>query len=452
MSLIRVRFAPSPTGALHVGGARTALFNYLFARSHGGKLILRIDDTDRERSQKVHEQDIIDSLLWLGIDWDEGPDCGGPAGPYRQSERLDSYARAAASLLESDRAYRDSGGAVRLRYPAGQIVVPDLVCGECKFSHDSLGPEPVLVRSDGSPTYHLASVCDDIEMDISHVIRGQDHLTNTAKHQVLFEALGHKAPAFAHLPLILSEEGAKLSKRNTESLVSVSEFRAHGYLSAALVNFMMLLGWSHPDAVEQLSMTEGIKAFSIERVRRTAAIFENKKLDYLNGWWLRHLPVAEVAEQAVSFTGEYRDLIARRPQHYWVEAIDALRDGMASLLDAENIAEQLCAYEVPLTEEARRELIEGPRREECRTVLICWLSLLDNFPLEPDSDCYTKEQTAQLLNRLKKELTVEKKVIFHGVRAAVMGALSGPELKVLIPLIPRELLLERARALRAELQ
>ncbi len=445
--VIRVRFAPSPTGPLHIGGARTALFNYVFARKSGGRFILRIDDTDPERSNRKFEEDIRSGLDWLGIEWDEGPDIGGGCGPYRQSERLARYAAEGRRLIERGAAFLDQGGALRLRYPAEPIVVHDLICGDCVFGPEALGPEPVLARSDGSPTYHLASVVDDIDMCISHVIRGQDHLTNTAKHQLLFSALGAELPQFAHLPLILNEEGGKLSKRSSEGLVALSEFRTRGYLPEAIVNFLALLGWSHPQAKEQFTLLEIIDAFQIERVGKTGSIFDSAKLNWLNGYYLRSLPLERVTASSLPFTGELEPLVRSKGIKWWTAALDALRDGMAFLTDAQSIAALLLNFELPFSENARTRIETD--RSAVEQVSRTLLELLSELPSA--EECYSPEQVSQLLGRLKKTVALEKKTLFQALRICVMSDTSGPELKVLLPLLSREILISRVQAVRAKL-
>lgn len=450
--MIRVRFAPSPTGALHIGGARTALFNFVFARQKEGAFVLRIDDTDEERSLPEYEADIMSSLRWLGLEWDEGPDKGGNYGPYRQSERRDFHRKAAAFLVDTKRAYYDDGGAVRLRYAGERILVQDVVCGQCEFSSKSLGPEPVILRSDGTPTYHLASVSDDIEMKITHIIRGQDHLTNTAKHQLLFEALECAPPKFAHLPLILGQDGSKLSKRNSEGLISVQEFRGHGYLAQALINFLMLLGWSHPDAKEYLSLEDARASFQLERVKPTSAIFDIQRLKWLNGWWIRHLPIEVLAREALCFTGEYQKDILHRGEKFWQEALDGLREGLVLLNEVEEVARLLCSSEVELSAEAFSELCASEVRERRLRLLDCWLKFLSEVALEDSRDCYTREQFSRFKAYVRAQLGAEDpKFIFQTVRAAITGQLSGHELKSLVPFITRDVLIERAQAVKRKM-
>lgn len=442
--MVRVRFAPSPTGALHVGGARTALFNFLFARQNDGAFVLRIDDTDTERSRPEFEEDILRSLRWLGIEWDEGPDRGGPFGPYRQTERRAAHLSAIQFLLDQKAAYHDDGGAVRFRYRSGVTVVEDLICGRCEFTPQSLGPEPVLLRSDGNPTYHLASVSDDIEMQITHVIRGADHLTNTAKHQMLFEALGKPVPVFAHLPLLLGTDGAKLSKRSSTDLTVVREFIDAGFLSPALVNFLMLLGWSHPDGLDQLTLGDGIRTFSLERVKRTAAIFDTQKLKWLNGWWIRHLDVEELAEIALGFSGEFRSEVEGRGRAVWQRVVSDLRSEMHLLTEVEGLARLVFAERVMLDSIAKEYLRENNASAALLSVAEIWVRLLRETELEPGADSLSREGFQQLTAKLKKVFQGSSKELFHALRLLISGTLAGPELKVLVPLVRRELLLSRA--------
>lgn len=440
--MVRLRFAPSPTGALHIGGARTALFNYLIAREAGGKFLLRIDDTDYERSRAELETDIIESLTWLGLHWDEGPDVGGEFGPYRQSERKERHVRAANYLVEKNLAYRDQEGVVRLRYPNDEVVVQDRVCGDCVFHPQSLGPEVVLLRSDGTPTYHLASVSDDIEMGITHVVRGQDHLTNTAKHLVLFRGLGHAGPEFAHLPLILGTDGSKLSKRNSVGMTLVSEFRQAGYLPEALNNYLLLLGWSHPDAKEQLTLEEVISVFSVERIGKTASVFDPARLEFLNGWWLRHVTIERLSHLLLPAVEPYSAIIEQRGRGYWLDVVKFLQGEMSSLSSAPALFEMLFNLELKFSEAAEQKFADASFSAQVAQVFQAWKKLLKEMPVE-NGESYSAEEFNKLLAIMKKTVEVEKKSIFQGMRLAIMGDLKGPELNVLVPLIPRELLLSR---------
>ncbi len=443
--MVRVRFAPSPTGTLHVGGARTALFNYLLARSHGGRFVLRIDDTDRERSLPEFEADIVEGLRWLGVVWDEGPDIGGSCGPYRQSERKEFHLRAAERLIAKRAAIKDNEGVVRLRYPDRDVVVDDLVCGRCVFQPSSLGPEPVLVRSDGNPTYHLASVADDIDMSISHVIRGQDHLTNTAKHLLMFEALDAPLPKFAHLPLILGTDGSKLSKRNTESVTSVAEFRTGGYVPEALANFLFLLGWSHPDAQELLSLGDAVTAFSLERVGKTASVFETAKLDWLNGQWIRRLAPAELGRWFEPFIGDYQPAVTGLARERWLKVVELVRGEIHSLREVPAYLRLIFDESVPLGAAAAEKLEDQETRKSCAAVGELWQELVRDVPTEGGSDCYDAATFSKMVSQLKKRAPVQGRALFLGLRLAITGDVSGPDLSHLVEVVPRQTLAMRAR-------
>lgn len=340
----RVRFAPSPTGQLHVGGARTALYNWLFARASGGSFILRIEDTDLSRSTDVHIQQIISSMRWLGLDWDEGPEADGNFGPYRQMERMDLYEKAAAQLIDAGAAYRcycaperidaeraearargkayiysgrcrgisddeakacEAAGikpVIRLRAPEqGVTVVKDLIRGEVTFENALVG-DIILVRSNGVPTYNFAVAIDDAQMQISQVIRGDDHLPNTPKQLLVLAALGKEPPAYAHLPLILGQDRTPLSKRHGSA--SLEEFRSQGYVREALCNFLALLGWSFDAETTLFSMTQLTEKFSLERVGSNAAVFDTDKLLWMNGQYIRSMEPPELTRRIEEFIGQ----------------------------------------------------------------------------------------------------------------------------------------------------
>jgi glutamyl-tRNA synthetase len=330
----RVRFAPSPTGYLHVGGARTALFNWLYARRHGGTFVLRIEDTDTERSSADMVTGILQGLRWLGLTWDEGPHAGGPHAPYFQSERLDRYRAAALRLVESGHAYacycsperlrqereraeqqgdawkydrtcltlapdrlralQDSGAphAIRFNVPGGATAFEDDVHGRIEFDGANI-EDFVLLRSDDVPTYHLSVVVDDVDMEITHVIRGDDHISNTPKHVMLFEALGAPTPRFAHVPLILGTDKKRLSKRH--GATSVMEYERQGYLPQAMVNFLALLGWSPGDDRELMTVDELLASFTLEGISTGNSVFNPEKLDWMNAQYIARLPIDELA-------------------------------------------------------------------------------------------------------------------------------------------------------------
>jgi nondiscriminating glutamyl-tRNA synthetase len=346
MSEIRVRIAPSPTGPLHIGTARTALFNFLFARHVGGTFVLRMEDTDVARSTEAYERDILEGLHWLGLEWDEGPDAGegddrGPYGPYRQMQRLERYGTAAADLLARDLAYhcyctpaeldadrkaqeaahqppryvgrcanltpeeRDARvaegrpAATRFRVAPGVVRFEDLVRGEVEIDSANLGGDFVIVRGDGTPLYHFTVVIDDAAMAISHVIRGEDHLSNTPKHILLFRALGYDVPQFAHLPLILNADRTKMSKRKSQT--AMSDYRADGFIREALVNYLALLGWSTGTEEEILSLGELVERFDLAHVQKGGAVFDRERLEWLNGQWIRRLEAEDLIERLQPF-------------------------------------------------------------------------------------------------------------------------------------------------------
>jgi glutamyl-tRNA synthetase len=346
MTTDRVRIAPSPTGPLHIGTARTALFNYLHARHTGGTFILRLEDTDVARSSIAYEKDILDGLHWLGLRWDEGPDVAGeaargPHAPYRQMERLPLYAAAAEQLLTEDRAYpcyctpeeldaerkrlealklppRYSGRcakltaeqraafeaegrrpALRFRVGEGTVVIDDLVRGRVEIDVSNLGGDFVIVRADGTPLYHFVVVVDDAAMEITLVIRGEDHLSNTPKHVLLFRALGHEPPAFAHLPLILNPDRTKMSKRKSQT--AIDDYKAEGFIPEALVNYLSLLGWSTGSEEEVLSLDELVERFDLAEVNKAGAVFDRERLEWLNGQWIRRLDPDDLVERLRPF-------------------------------------------------------------------------------------------------------------------------------------------------------
>ncbi|HLE88835.1 MAG TPA: glutamate--tRNA ligase, partial [Candidatus Limnocylindria bacterium] len=342
---IRVRMAPSPTGPLHIGTARTSLYNYLFARHVGGAYVLRVEDTDAERGSDAWESDIIDNLHWLGITWDEGPQVAGgedigPYAPYRQSRRMERYSREADRLVASGNAYhcfctpeeldavrheqerdhqapRYNGRCLRLtdadrvafaaegRRPALRLKVPpervrfdDLIRGEVEFDNALLG-DFVIVRSNGMPLYHFVVVVDDEAMGITHVVRGEDHLSNTPKHIALIRALGYREPRFGHIPLILNPDRTKMSKRKSQT--AITAYREEGYLPEAMVNFLAFLGWSPGTEEEIFTLAELTERFDIGEVHKAGAVFDKDRLDYLNGVYIRALPDAELAHRLRPF-------------------------------------------------------------------------------------------------------------------------------------------------------
>ena len=356
---VRVRIAPSPTGNLHVGTARAALFNELFAKKHGGVFVLRIEDTDKARSEPEFEQNILEGLTWLGISWQEGPDIGGPYAPYRQSERGDTYTTALQKLINEDKAYFCSCKAtdgvkpvcgcgsipfdkrpaeeqktlpIKLRVPSQIISFTDAVRGEVSTSTDTFGGDFVIARSKSDPLYHLAVVVDDALMEITHVIRGEDHLSNTAKHILLQKALGYSQPEYAHLPLLLDERRAKLSKRKSET--NLLAYRKAGYLPEAILTYLALLGWNPGDDREFFTHEELVEEFSIERVQKGGAIFSITKLQATNRHYMRSLSPTELLRRWRDFMRLTDDTsYTTADTAYWTSAVATEQERATTLAD-----------------------------------------------------------------------------------------------------------------------
>jgi len=291
---VRTRFAPSPTGYLHVGGARTALFNWLFARHHGGQFVLRVEDTDEARNTDEARTAILDGLRWLGIDWDEGPEVGGDFGPYFQSQRTEIYDKHFARLQEAGAIYED-GGAWRFRFPEETVTIRDQVCGDVDFDA-SAEPDMTIRRPDGSYIFHFVNVVDDLEMGITHVIRGEDHLANTWKHLLLFRALEAVPPVYAHIPLLLNPDGSKMSKRDDGA--SIQSYIDGGFLPEGVLNYLCLLGWSPKDDTEKLPIKEVIARFGLDAINSSNAGFDLEKCRWFSGQYLGSLPPRTFADRA----------------------------------------------------------------------------------------------------------------------------------------------------------
>ncbi|RYQ88041.1 hypothetical protein Ahy_B09g095484 isoform B [Arachis hypogaea] len=386
-SPVRVRFAPSPTGNLHVGGARTALFNYLFARSKGGTFVLRIEDTDLERSTKESEEALLRDLSWLGLGWDEGPGVGGDYGPYRQSERNSLYKQYAEKLLESGQVYRcfcsneelekmkevaklkqlppvytgkwanatneeveeeltkGTPYTYRFRVPKGNLKINDIIRGEVSWSLDTLG-DFVIMRSNGQPVYNFCVTVDDATMAISHVIRAEEHLPNTLRQALIYKALGFPMPYFAHVSLILAPDRSKLSKRH--GATSVGQFREMGYLPEAMVNYLALLGWGDGTENEFFTLNQLVEKFTIERVNKSGAVFDSTKLRWMNGQHLRARPSQEVA-QLIGDHWKASGLLTVSTGPFVDEAIELLKDGIDLIPDADTALSNLLSYPIHST-------------------------------------------------------------------------------------------------------
>ena len=401
---MRVRFAPSPTGELHVGGARTALYNWLLARGSGGAFVLRIEDTDRERSTPENRERILEALRWLELDWDEGP--------FSQAERADRHNEAIEQLLRDGHAYEDEG-AVRFRVPPGETVVEDLIRGPIRFPHDAI-KDFVIRRSDGSPLYNLAVAVDDLDMEISHVVRGDDHLSNTPRQLMVIRALGYAPPAYAHLPLLHGPDGKKLSKRH--GATSVEELRARGYLPEAVRNYLALLGWGLDDRTTFIDTEALIEHFSLARVSRSPAVFDEQKLRWMNGHYLRKLPLDELVERLVDYLDHEaivaRDKVEREKLRRAAEAAQEKLQTLADfwplagfVLERREPAPELVAW---LAESGARERLERARER---------LAALDDFSVEA---------VQSALRALVDELGVKGAAVFQPLRVAVTGSKVSP--------------------------
>jgi nondiscriminating glutamyl-tRNA synthetase len=481
----RVRFAPSPTGRLHLGSARTALFNWLFARGSGGAMVLRLEDTDRERSAEEYERDILDSLRWMGLDWDEGPDIGGGHGPYRQSERMDIYRAYAGRLLEAGRAYRcyctpeeleerkkaaiekglpwrydrrcraiseqererlEQEGvlfATRFLVPEGKVVVDDLLRGEVTVDASEID-DFIILRSDGTAGFHLAVVVDDMTMDITHVIRGDDHLTNAVRHVLLFDAFGVEPPQFLHHSLLMGSDGAKLSKRH--GATAVSDYRERGYLPEALVNYLALLSWSPGDDREIFSLAELVGEFGIKGVSASKAIFDFEKLNWMNRQHMKMLSDAELTDLVIPFLeAAGRRVVLDLPRDKLEIAVASVRNGMETLTDAIEPMDLFVRPAGDVSGEALDELRGSSDLEEA--LVICAEVLRANA----SSDRETAERIVKLLREEAKSRGWGAKKVLWPLRLAVTGLTVGPDLVYLIMFWGPDGCAERIKATREAL-
>lgn len=440
---VRVRFAPSPTGFLHIGGARTALFNWLYARHTGGTFMLRIEDTDEARSTQAMVDVILKGLTWLGLDWDEGPltgDLHGPSkgnyGPYFQSQRKESYQRRVQELMAKNMAY-EKEGAVYFRMTREAVVIPDIIVGEVKrelTDREAVDPDFVIVRSDGQPVFHLTNVVDDLEMEITHVIRGEDHLSNTAKHIALFRAFGAEPPKYAHIPLILNLDGSKMSKRDRGA--SLNTYIEDGYLPEAVVNYLCLLGWSPKENREKMSVQEVVERFDLPQILRHNARFDMEKLRWLNAEYVRGMDPERMYQFAVTaFTKAGFDL-QKYPDSYVKAALDTCKEKFKVFSDLPGYAGFYFQDKVEYdAEAAKKDFVpeNKPRLQKLR----------DAFAQLPTFDAPTIEAT---LKKTAQELGVKAGVLVHPTRLAVTGKLIGPSLYHLLEIIGKEKVLQRLDA------
>uniref|UniRef100_A0A7C5KC33 Glutamate--tRNA ligase n=1 Tax=Thermodesulfobium narugense TaxID=184064 RepID=A0A7C5KC33_9BACT len=461
--MIRVRFAPSPTGALHIGGAHTALFNYLFAKRLGGKFILRIEDTDTERSSKEFEENILESLKWLGIEWDEGP--------YYQSKRLDLYREKANELLKKGIAYecfctpeelkerremmvkmgrpprydgrcrdldedqkrslREKGlkSVLRIKIPDGKSFLRDAVKGEVSFSNESLGGDMVIMKSDGYPTYNFAVVVDDIDMEITHVIRGDDHLTNTFKQMIIYKAFGKELPQFAHIPLLLGPDKAKLSKRH--GAASVLEYRQMGYLSDALFNFLSLLGWTPKEGQDIFSRDELISMFCLAKLNSNPAVFDIKRLEWMNSQYIKNMDDSKLFDLAKPF--------------YDKEGIKVLKDNFT--LRAINLGKARAKTLQDLVSGTKYFFVEPELSfEEVKAIKLSnsTLFLLEKFLVLLDNDeCNSHIELEKKSREMVASYNQAFKDLVHPLRLIITGMKVGPGLFEIVCALGKDIVKRR---------
>jgi glutamyl-tRNA synthetase len=421
---VRTRFAPSPTGYLHVGGARTALFNWLFARKHGGTFVLRVEDTDEVRNTDEAKQAIFDGMDWLGLDWDEGPQKGGPHGPYFQSERKAIYDAWFRKLVDAGRVYED-GGAWRFRFERKPITMTDLVCGEVTIDYrdESNTPDMVVKRSDGSYVFHFVNVVDDLEMEITHVIRGEDHLMNTPKHLQLIEAFGGKAPHYAHIPLILNQDGSKMSKRDAGA--AVGDYPRQGFLPDAVVNFLALVGWNSKTDEEIFTPQELVQRFSLEGVNRAPARFDIEKCAWVN---LQHIAKMDTA----SFAAAAKPFVEKAglpvPENF--EAIaGSVKEKVRLLQEVPAAVDFLIQDEFSYDEEAVAKVRANAQLPTILMMLGATFSVLSEW---------SADAAKQTLGEVAKEAGAKAGQLMFPLRVALSGRPHGPDLGDILNLLGRE--------------
>jgi glutamyl-tRNA synthetase len=424
--MIRVRFAPSPTGNLHIGGARTALFNWLYAKAKQGKFILRIEDTDKQRSKQEYVDEILDSLNWLGFGWDE---------TYYQSQRFDVYIKYAQKLLKEGKAYieksNDDGEAIIFKVTPQVIKINDLIRGEITFDAATI-KDQVLIKSDGTPTYNFACVLDDATIDITHVIRGDDHISNTPKQILLYEALNLPIPKFAHLPLILGTEGGRLSKRT--GATAISDYRTMGYLSSALVNYLLLLSWAPGENREIIDIREAINIFDIKDVNKTAATFDLKKLDWMNNQYLKAEDPEIIADKIILLLIEKNYIRENNfDRNYIISLVKLYQARLDRLNDFLERADFFFVEEFNIDQEAKNKFLSRDLSREFR-MFVERLQDLDKF------DIITIESS---FRELVKELNIEAKELIHPIRVALTGKTIGPGLFEVIYYLGKERTRER---------
>ncbi|AFL98867.1 glutamyl-tRNA synthetase [Desulfitobacterium dehalogenans ATCC 51507] len=482
--MLKVRFAPSPTGPLHIGGARSALFNYLLARKENGVFIVRSEDTDLERSSRESEHNILEALRWLNIPWDEGIEVGGDNGPYRQTERLALYQEYTDKLLASGNAYycycseeeleqerqdliakgdtprylgkcrhlseeehkkyKEEGRkpVVRFQVPEGrQIVINDRVRGEVIFDSDGIG-DYVIVKSDGIPTYNFAVVIDDTTMNVTHVIRGEEHLSNTPRQVLIYQALGLPTPEFAHISLILNTEGRKMSKRDGDT--AVIDYQAKGYLPEAVVNFIALMGWSPAGEEEFFTLEEMIPAFSLDRVSKSPAVFDLNKLNYMNAHYIKKADPDRLTDLAVPYLQEMgvisQGTLSEGDRAWVTHYVQAIINHLSYIAQVKDFVHYVRGGEVPAPEGEALEILQG---EQVPAVLDLFVEKLKGL------DTISVDTVKPLFKQITKEMKLGGKQVFMPIRVALTGQMHGPELYDIVPLLGLDNVLSRLERTQA---
>lgn len=484
---VRTRFAPSPTGHLHIGGARSALFNYLFARNQGGQFILRIEDTDQQRNVDQAEEKLLSSLRWLGVEWDESVDVGGPYGPYRSMDRIEIYQRYIDQLLQEGKAYycfcsseqlerdrelqlakgetpkyagtcrhltaetieqyRQEGRPASVRFrvePDKQYVVNDLIRGQVSFDSNGEG-DFVIVRPDGTPTYNFAVTIDDHLMRISHVIRGDEHLSNTPRQLMIYEALGFDPPEFAHVSLILNEDRQKMSKRDESIVQFVEQYRELGYLPEALLNFLALLGWAPEEEEEIFTKDQLIEQFSLSRISKSPSVFDREKLNWMNNHYIKQQSVERIVELCLPHlrAAGYVSATPTAEQYEWITKLVALYQ--EQLTNAEEIVRLASLFfkdEIEYGEEATRVIAE----EQAAIVLKAFLEEIEAMPE------FSSQEIKQGLKNTQKATGLKGKALFMPVRAATTGQTHGRDLNETISLLGKDTVSNRLRTILSRLE
>lgn len=451
--MVRLRFAPSPTGYLHVGGARTALFNWLYAKKNNGKFLIRIEDTDTERSSKDFEEIILNSLKWLGLLWDEGPDVGGDFAPYRQSERLEIYKKYAEKLVSEKKAYyaiynnnneeieksfekpsnfknKDYSFVIKFIVPKeGKTYFDDLLKGKMEFEN-KLFDDFIIIKSNGYPTYNFAVVVDDHLMKITHVFRGEDHLSNTPKQILIYDAFKWESPIFMHIPLILGEDKTPLSKRHGGT--SVTYFQENGFLKDALLNYLAILGWSVEKEV--FNVFDEIKKFDPSKISNKSVVFDYKKLEWINGQHLRTSPIEKIEKEFLEYLKLVKLKIANVNRAYFQEVITICREKVNTLKQLYDISYPFFFDDFIYEEDYIKKFLLKPEAETILKTAIEKLNKINNFTLE---------EIEKNLRLIAEELNLGTKKVFQTIRGAVFGKLVTPGLFESIKVLGKQKTIER---------